>query len=199
VQFRKDLFPNDKPKEETFRYVRIRIQNQYCWKGNFESKSERFLGLTLQNDLKWDKHLKNIHTKVNYGLFRLKRLNAYLDKKSLKIISDGLIMSHIRYCISTYGTEHIRLTNLDPKSKQLDKLQKAQNRMLRMIAGCKLKDQVPIRVCWKKTYFLRLKKNITFGVEGMICLKKNITSLLKGTVCLKKNITSLSKGMICHS
>ena len=99
----------------------------------------------MQNNLNWKNQFEKVNKKVNHGLYQLKRLQSVLDKRSLKIVSDGLVMSNIRYCLSVYASGSIRISEEEPKSKLLSDLQVKQNNMLRIINKCKLSDQKSIK------------------------------------------------------
>ena len=107
-----------------------------------ESEDEKVLGVLLQNDLKWSKHLKKVKKSVNLGLYQIRRLKPLLDTKTLLMVSEGIIMSHFRFCISTYGGDLLRLEETDPRKVNLGQLQIQQNKMLRTIFNHKLSDQI---------------------------------------------------------
>ncbi len=106
----------------------------------------------------WTAQIKKVKQKVNHGLYTLRRLRGQLDRKCLKILAEGLVMSHLRYCNSTFLSDQIRITENDPKHKNLYELQLLQNKMLRIIHGVKTKDKVPIRKLLEKTEMLSINQ-----------------------------------------
>jgi hypothetical protein len=126
-----------------------------------ESPCERILGVSMKNDLTWTSHILKVKQKVNNGLFTLRRLKSCLSQKSLKIIADGLIMSHLRYCSSTYLSDKIRIQEADPTTNEIKNLQILQNKMLRIISGVHLMDKVSIKSL--------LDRNNMFSINQMAC------------------------------
>ncbi len=67
----KTVFMLVRPKgEKCTSTFKIKLGEEYIE----ESRSEKLLGIMLQNDLKWNDHMEKVSKKVNYGLYQLKRL-----------------------------------------------------------------------------------------------------------------------------
>ena len=62
-----------------------------------ETTDEKLLGIYIQSDLKWEKQIDRVISEANYAISLLMRLRDHLDKKELRMIADGLVMSKIRY------------------------------------------------------------------------------------------------------
>ena len=129
-----------------------------------ESSCEKCLGLHLQNNLKWTEHLKKIRAKTNHGLYQLKNASAYVDRKTLREISEGLVMSHIRFCLSTYGPESVRVSNEDPHTGMLSEMQVTQNKMLRIINKNTLSDKIPTSKLLEKSGMLSVNQLMAFSI-----------------------------------
>ncbi len=144
-----------------------------------ESKSERILGIQVQNDLKWEDHVDKVIGKVNHGLYTLRRLQPFLGKKTLGTISQGLIMSHFRYGCSIYQSEFIRLSQSDPMNSTLHRLQLKQNEMLRIILKHRRSDKVSIEKMLQDTKNMSLNQIACLNVlmDTWKALKLNIPSI----------------------
>ena len=107
-----------------------------------ESESERILGLQVHQSLEWNDHINKVISKVNYGLATLKQLQGLMRRKALRMITEGIIMSHIRYGISVYMSGAVRLDSHSTQNQILDKLQKKQNDAMRLILNKKRADML---------------------------------------------------------
>ena len=77
---------------------------------------------------------------LNRILFIIRRLRNHLRNSSLLKLVDGLFMSKIRYGLQLVGK--VRLTESDPSNKDIENIQKVQNKLLRMLTKTKLMDMV---------------------------------------------------------
>ena len=77
---------------------------------------------------------------LNRRLFIIRRLRNHLRNSSLLKLVDGLFMSKIRYGLQLVGK--VRLTESDPSNKDIENIQKVQNKLLRMLTKTKLMDMV---------------------------------------------------------
>ena len=68
-----------------------------------ETQHAKLLGLKISNDLSWKKHIQDMISELNQRLGVLKRLCYVFDKKNLKMLAEGLVLSKIRYGISVYS------------------------------------------------------------------------------------------------
>lgn len=82
----------------------------------------KYLGVTIQGDLKWDKHITNVSNKANSSLAVLKR-NVRIPSKSIKAAAyKALVRPHVEYCSTVW----------DPSAKYLqDRLEMVQRRSAR--------------------------------------------------------------------
>ena len=108
-----------------------------------EKKTVNILGLKFTNDLTWNNYLQELIRDLNSKIGLLYRIRNKLHTRDLVTIADGLILSKIRYCISSYCSP--RLTESDPQNWILTQLQTIQNNTMRTIFKKKLVDKVPIK------------------------------------------------------
>jgi len=109
-------FSNKKDKKIT-----IQINNE-----NIDQVNEtKYLGLTIQDNLKWNKHnIQNTINKLNRQIPLYYALKDNLPQKHLNIVYKSLSFSIINYGIELYGKNG---------SKWMSQLQKTQNRLLKII------------------------------------------------------------------
>jgi len=65
-----------------------------------------FLGLTIDENLNWKEHLKNLSNKLSRTTGILNMLKSQLPGITLKTIYNSLFLSHINYGISCWGYTH---------------------------------------------------------------------------------------------
>ena len=90
----------------------------------WESNDVKLLGITLDNNLKFDKHVSNICSKANRNLSALTRVDKFLPFKKRHILFKAFIESQFKYCPRAW-IFHERKTN--------DKINKLYERALRIV------------------------------------------------------------------
>ena len=71
-----------------------------CW-SKFDlknSKSQKLLGIEIDNKLTFSDHVKGICTKASQKLHALSRVSNFMTLKQRKIIMNSFILSHFGYC-----------------------------------------------------------------------------------------------------
>ena len=63
-----------------------------------ESNDVKLFGITLDNNLKFDKHVSNISSKTNRKLSALTRVTKFLPFKKRHILFKDFIESQFKYC-----------------------------------------------------------------------------------------------------
>ena len=76
-------------ENDTFNFGNISLNN---------SKEEVILGLTIDNKLSFDNHVKKICRKASQKTCALSRISNYLGPKQKEIIFKGMIKSQFSYC-----------------------------------------------------------------------------------------------------
>ena len=118
-----------------------------------ETKSEKLLGVVVNNELTWKEQLygeKWREDQNNIGLIPqlsqrvgiLTKLSRYVSKARLKVFSEGIFYSKLNYCLPVFGnvfgldryrdinTRHTAYTKEDNR-----KLQVLQNSVMRLLTG----------------------------------------------------------------
>ena len=129
-----------------------------------ETEDEKVLGVIVQRDSKWTNQCNKVTAEVNYATSVLRRLRHHLGCKELRTVADGIAMSKIRYCLPVYAGESIRLSETDPQSSALQRIQCAQNEMLRTVTGKRQRDHVRIADLLEATGFLSVNQAAAYGL-----------------------------------
>ena len=87
-------------------------------------KETKYLGLIIQENLKWDIHIRSVINKLNAQIPTYYILKQYIPQNNLEIIYKSLSLSIINYGIELY------CKSSTPWTKQL---QKTQNRLLKIL------------------------------------------------------------------
>ena len=104
----------------------------------------------------------------------MKQVAHHIDKKTLRMIGEGMVMSHIRYCLSTYGASIVRIQTDDPTSVMLKHLQILQNKMLRIIGRHRLQDQIPTEQLLKQNNMNSINQMIAYSILMDFWKAKNL-------------------------
>ena len=88
------------------------------------SESEKYLGITIQSNLKFDQYIKNIISRSNSLLGLLKRNFSQCSTAAKKVAYSALIRSRLEYCCSIFDPWTVSLTTA---------LEGVQNRAARFI------------------------------------------------------------------
>ena len=123
-------------------------------------ETTKLLGLYIDKHLTWDFHVNQISSKINSGIYALKRLSFLCNMSALKAVFHAHVQSHIAYGICVYGgTSH----------QNLNKILVLQKRALR--AMLHLKDDESVKI-----HFSNLKIMTVFSLyilETIMHIKTN--------------------------
>ena len=125
----------------------------------------KFLGVIIDNKLKWKDHIDYISKKIAKGIGVIIKARKVFDKTTLLSIYNSLILPYIGYCIHIWGNAY---------QTHLQKLHVLQNKIVRIIAG------VPRRTSSDHLYcelnILKLKKLYLYAVG--LCMYKYENDML---------------------
>ena len=119
----------------------------------------KFLGIWIDQDLRWLTHFQKVCLKVQNNIMLLNRLKNVLTTHALKLLYYAQVNSHLQYGILNWGN---MLT-----ATQIDKLQKLQNKCIKIVAK---KDKVNVVLCRKELKILSIRElikieNLKFGYK----------------------------------
>ena len=92
------------------------------------AKVVKYLGLMIDDNLTWDKHIKYISGKIKRNIGVIKRVRSFIPQESLITLYQTMIEPYFRYCNIVWGGCNETLK---------DKLQVLQNRAARAIKNVK--------------------------------------------------------------
>ena len=99
--------------------------------------------MTFERSQKWTEHIYGtggLISSLNQRLFFIWRLKNSIGHAALLKISHGLFLSKLRYGLQLLGC--VRWKESDPLNKELEDLQKCQNKLLRARNGSRISDQI---------------------------------------------------------
>ena len=111
-----------------------RIDSQPDTRPSFEIDNEnieivnniKYLGVQVDNQLKWDNHIDKVKKKALRALGLVKFSKKYLTTDVLIKMYRGLVEPHLSYCCSVWG---------NCSKQNIDSLQKVQNRAARIVTN----------------------------------------------------------------
>ena len=93
-------------------------------------EGSKFLGVWVDQKLRWAEHINNVITKVGRLVGIIGRVRTALGGRSVHMLYNALILPHLQYCLIVWGDF------LEGKNKKLgDDLLKYQKRIVGMIEG----------------------------------------------------------------
>ncbi len=78
-----------------------------------------FLGLIMNDNLNWKSHVNKIANKISKSMGILNKLKHFLPVNAKVLIYNSLILSHLNFCILTWGYQFDRIVKLQ-KNKLLE-------------------------------------------------------------------------------
>ena len=121
-----------------------------------EKSSEKLLGMTVSNDLKWTDHLSKLEGYLRQRLFTLRRIEQQIPRSLLKRVADGIFMSKLRYGIAIMWP--VRIKESDPEPSAIKGVKVVFNDMLRLLNGVARKDKVSIASMLSKLGWLSINQ-----------------------------------------
>ena len=86
--------------------------------------SVKYLGVLIDDDLKWDGHINNVSKKLSRNLGVISRAKYYLSSNQLLLLYNTLILPYLNYCAAVWGSNY---------PNRVNKLIKLQKRAIRII------------------------------------------------------------------
>ena len=132
------------------------------------------LGVTVDENLCWKSNTDSICKKISCGIYALKRIKEYVDKKTLVSVYNAIIQPYFSYCCEVWNTFG---------ETQSTRLQKLHNRAARVIASVpnEVDQQTVLNILgWEPLKEQRVKAKAktmfkTLNIMGPNCLKELFT------------------------
>ena len=97
----------------------------------------KFLGVTIDENLDWEQHIKDLKRKLYHSLSTLSYMRKHVPSELLKDLYYTLFESHLTYCISSWGSS----------SNKLDSLHIIQKKAVRILFGDVEKFKEKFKTC----------------------------------------------------
>ena len=116
--------------------------------------STKFLGVFMDQNLTFHKHIHYIKGKIARGIGILYKCRPILNENTLKMLYNAIIYPYFTYCVEVWGSTY---------SKYIDPLLKIQKRAIRTIVGAKKYDHtLPL---YKKLHLLNVHQIYVYCVQ----------------------------------
>ena len=130
-----------------------------------QSEKERFLGVIIDSKLNWNDHIRQLATKISRNSGILYKLKGLVPGKTLKMLYNSFIQSHLNYCSTVWGLK---------SNNSLNALFRAQKKAIRATDE-KFQNYFYDKNTGKtpshtKEIFNRLKLLTVYNIIGKNCL-----------------------------
>ena len=132
-----------------------------------------YLGITLHDTLKWNKHINNITNKICRASYILTKIRHYTNLNTLKMLYNSLVQPNLTYCLTAWGGA--------PKST-LKPLTILQKRILRIMT--KNPYDYPSTPLFSQLHILPLTK--LYNLNSSILMYKIDNNMITGNYNLIK-------------
>lgn len=116
--------------------------------------SVRYLGVALDENLKWDTHINNISSILSRNIGVMGRLRSCLSPKELILLYNTLVLPHISYCAVVWGNAY---------DVRINKIVRLQKRAMRIIDNKPYRfhsKELFVKYCTLKLPELVIEQNI---------------------------------------
>ena len=79
---------------------------------DFDTKSFKFVGISLDEFLNWNQHIHNVNNKISSAIYALNQIRKILPEKTLKTIYNSILQPNLQYSIITWG--NAKFKDLEP-------------------------------------------------------------------------------------
>ncbi|KAJ0003141.1 hypothetical protein NQD34_018181 [Periophthalmus magnuspinnatus] len=63
----------------------------------------KYLGVTMDSQLSFKKHIKNVRNKIKFHLVNFKHIRGNLTTEASKLYLNATILPHINYCLTSWS------------------------------------------------------------------------------------------------
>ena len=90
----------------------------------------KYLGVLVDSKLKWANHINHLSMLISRNIGIINRVKLYLDKKSLLLLYNSLVLPYINYCCVVWGfTFHTYVNKIDILQKRIIRIIDNQPRL----------------------------------------------------------------------
>jgi len=124
---------------------------------NCQEKSIKFLGIYIDDDLKWTDHIKNLNRKISNTIFTLNQIKNVMPFNTLKTLYQTMLEPHLTYGLPIWGNANL---------STLKKTNVLQKKALRCITNSKFNSHT--EPLFKSTELLKLNDLYTLEVSKIM-------------------------------
>ena len=117
------------------------------------------VGLIINNELNWKRHLDLLTNSLHSRLFLLRKLSRNIPPRCLISILEGFFLSRIRYGLAVYG-QPSPLSD----STQLKRLQTLMNAAMRIATGTRISDKIRISKLLEETKLTNVNQSCLLAI-----------------------------------
>ena len=132
------------------------------------SKEEKLLGILIDANLSFEKHISNICQKAGNKLFALSRMSAYLGTDKLRLLMRAFVTSQFQYCPLVWMFHSRKMNNMNAKF----------NRFLANVNEI-VKKHAPLKKLTKNDLKLRNKPWINNRIQKMMRLRDRLLKKIR--------------------
>ena len=162
-------------------------------------KSENILGIVVQSNLKWDRHVTELQNRLKFRLAGLRKLQYVVNTQHLKVVADSIFQSILTYCIAVWGG-----TN----KSNIQDLQVLQNQAARIVLSLpnrSHREDMYRRLSWltvnqivvlqRILTVFKIRRNREPEYLAAFLLKDNV----RGNIIVPNTMSSLLKKSFVHN
>jgi hypothetical protein len=124
-----------------------------------QDKEAKLLGVKIQDDQNWKVQIEGIGgvvSSLNQRQFLVRRMQNHLSKEQIRKVAESIWTGKLRYGLQLYG--EVRRSISDPTTSQFDRLQKAQNNLLKTLEHVRVKDKISIKKLLETTKMMSVNQ-----------------------------------------
>ena len=117
------------------------------------------MNIKIKNKTQWKSHIfgkKGLISSLNQRLFFIKRISSHLPNNKISTIVDAIWTSKLRYGLQLFS--EVRVTDDNPQSNIMSQIQKAQNKLLRVLCKVTISDKKSIKDLLSETNMLSVNQ-----------------------------------------
>ena len=124
-----------------------------------EVNETKFLGMVIDNRLKWSSHLGHISNKISKDIRMITKVRKVFDETTLMSLYNSLILPYLMYCVHVWGNAY---------ETHLRQLMTLQNKIVKLITGVPRRTNAD--ALYVKLNILPLKKSCMFIMWDCLCI-----------------------------
>ena len=117
----------------------------------------KLLGITIDNQMSWSKHIDNIVSRMGRGVCMVRRVSRFLTVETRRQVLNAIVLSLLDYCFVVWS---------DASKGDLERLQLAQNKAARCALNCN--NRTSINLMHDRLRWLRVDQRTSYVLLNFI-------------------------------